>query len=195
MPRMNARSSLRRVGALLAGLRVLGGCDDGTDSVEDDFSSATVALAEGLADHDHPTTYQEIFDDVSRSQVVVVTGEADHELIPGGRTPAPWSHAESGVVATGAQAPFTLGTLPAGYYVTFMREDQASLGGDAALDVGVGRVPTRDASDDRPWLDGANEEVRLTWKESAVEHLRVVGDEGATQATRAFEIAGSLATT
>jgi hypothetical protein len=29
-------------------------------------------LVEGLADQDHPKTYQEIFDDVSRSQVVVV---------------------------------------------------------------------------------------------------------------------------
>ena len=159
-----------------------------------EMPDATMALVEGLADLDHPKTYQEIFEDVSRSQVVVVTGEEDNVFTPGGNAPAPWSYAESGVVARGEQATFTLGTLPAGDYVIRMLEDQASPGGDADLYVGVGRVPTLDAWDYRPWLDGSNEEVRLTLQEPAEVNLLVVGYEGAMQATSAFKIAGSLAT-
>lgn len=158
------------------------------------FSSmpnASMALIEGLADDASPKTYQEIFESVDRSQIIVVTGEEDNVFTPGG-VEKPWELTEAGVVSRGEQATFALGTLPAGDYVINLLEDQAAPGGDADLYVGLGEAPTLASYDFRPWLDGSNEEVRFTLTKPTAVHLMVHGYEDAAQATAAFKLAGRV---
>ena len=50
------------------------------------FSSmpnASTALMKGLLSYDAPKTYDKIFEDVDRSEVVLVTGEEDNVFQPG----------------------------------------------------------------------------------------------------------------
>ncbi len=43
-----------------------------------------------------------------------------------------------------------------------IHEDQSTPGGDADLYLGLGKQPTLQSFDFRPWLDGSNEEVHFT---------------------------------
>jgi hypothetical protein len=44
---------------------------------------ATMALLKGLLDHAAPKTYEQIFENISSSQVVLVSGEEDNVYVPG----------------------------------------------------------------------------------------------------------------
>lgn len=158
------------------------------------FSSmpdASMALIRGLADQDHPKTYQDIFKDVDSSQVVVVTGEEDNVFTPQGVV-SKWEMNDDGVVARGESQEYTLGTLQPGKYVVAIHEDQASPGGDADLYLRFGSAPTLSAYDFRPWLDGSNEEVHFTLTAPTKVFAMVHGYDDAAQETAAFKLSGRV---
>lgn len=151
------------------------------------FSSmpnASMALIRRLANPDDPRTYQKIFSEIDRSQVVVVTGEEDNVYQPEG-TSAAWTYSEAGTVGTDETKDYALGTLPAGKYVVQLLEDQAQPGGDADLYVGIGKAPSLTTYDYRPYLSGSNEEVRFELDAPTAVNLMVHGYEAA-----AFKLAG-----
>ncbi len=158
------------------------------------FSSmpdASLALIEGLTKTDAPLTYQEIFADIDRSQVVVVTGEEDNVFTPGG-VEEPWELNEAGSVGVDQMQHFGLGTLQPGDYVLSLHEDQAAPGGDADLYVRFGAQPTKTSYDHRPWLDGSNEEVRFTLSAATPVFVMVHGYEHMSTPTAAFKLSGRL---
>lgn len=138
---------------------------------------ASMALMDGLLNYDQPETYEQIFKDIDRSEVVVVTGEEDNVYEPG-FTPGGgnWEgFEEQGAVAGGEQVRFTLGELPAGTYSISMMHDEAAPGGDADLYVSVGREPSLEDYDHRPYLWGSDETVTVRLESAAVVNLMVYG--------------------
>jgi hypothetical protein len=159
------------------------------------FSSmpdASMALIRHLAAPENPEIYQDIFKDIDRSQVVVVTGEEDNTYTPQGPVQE-WTFDAADAVATGAQKSYALGTLPAGDYVVQLLEDQALTGGDADLYVGLGKVPTLDSYDFRPYLSGSNEEARFTLTAPTAVNVMVHGYDGGDQGSASYKLAGRVA--
>jgi len=153
--------------------------------------NASMALIEGLVAVDTPLTYQDIFANIDRSQVVVVTGEEDNVFTPGG-VEEPWELNEAGTVSRDQEEHFELGTLQPGKYAIALHEDQATPGGDADLYVRFGSAPTKAAYDFRPWLDGSNEEVTFTLDQPTAVFVMVHGYESAAQETAAFKLSGRV---
>ena len=63
-----------------------------TNSMPAFFSSmptASMALINGLMNYAQPMTYQQMFQNVDTSQVIVVTGEEDNAFTPGSQPPPP----------------------------------------------------------------------------------------------------------
>jgi hypothetical protein len=153
--------------------------------------NASLAMIRGLLSRDTPKTYQEIFKDIDRSEVVVVTGEEDNVFKPGGPVQEAWTLTQKSSVARGEMVTFvTPATLPAGEYTIAIVEDAAAPGGDADLYIGLGKVPTLSTYDFRPWLDGSNEEVRFTLTAPTKVNVMVHGYEDASQATASFTLTG-----
>jgi hypothetical protein len=119
-----------------------------------------MALFRGLANHAAPKTYEQIFANVDKSQIVLVTGEHDNTFTPGGGgQPEAWAGLTgSGTVAKNATKKFSTPTLAAGTYAFEMTGTA-----DADLYVRVGSEPTTATYDCRPYKSGSNEtcEVRL----------------------------------
>jgi hypothetical protein len=203
---MNGCDTFAYVDGYLAGARAAINPDDPTGTKYMDmvtnvmpsfFSSmpnASMAMIRGLLSYDKPKTYQEIFKEIDSSEVVVVTGEEDNVFQPSGPAPEPWSQTEQGSVERGKSVAFETPELPPGEYVIALREDAANPGGDADLYVRVGKAPTVDAYDQRPWLDGSNEEVRLTLKAKSKVFMMVRGYEQADKPVSAFVLSGRAAT-
>ncbi len=158
---------------------------------------ASMAMIDGLLSYEHPRTYDEIFKKIDESEVVVVTGEEDNVYYPGyepggGST---WDGlTESGAVGKGQAAHYELGELPAGTYVFAMSENPEQPGGDADLYLAVGRAPTQDDYDQRPYLSGSNETITLQLDEPATVYLMVYGYEWADTETSAYLLDGRVAT-
>ena len=150
---------------------------------------ASLAVVSGLASPETPKTYQEIFESIDKSEVVVVTGEEDNVYTPNGPAEE-WSFTDKGTVAKGASQDFALGELPAGKYSLAMHEDQSKLGGDADLYVRLGAKPTDAAYDYRPWLDGSNEEVTFTLDAPTSVFVMVHGYDEMDAANASFTLAG-----
>ena len=131
------------------------------------FSSmpaASMALINGLMNLAQPSTYQQMFQNVDSSQVIVVTGEEDNVFKPGTQPPPPGSWAginENMTVAKSAEKKFTASQVEPGTYVF---EIEGS--GDADLYVRVGAAPTTRTYTCRPFLSGSKErcEVSLATK-------------------------------
>jgi len=158
------------------------------------FSSmpdASLALMKRLSNPEQPKTYQEIFKDIDRSQVVVVTGEEDNTYTPQGPVQE-WTFTAADSLATDAQKSYELGTLPAGKYVVQLLEDQAVPGGDADLYVGLGKVPTLSSWDFRPYLSGSNEEARFELSAPTAVHVLVHAYDGGDAGSVAYKIAGRV---
>lgn len=83
---------------------------------------------DGLMKLDTPQTYQGIFKNIDRSEVVVVTGEEDNVFTPQGVT-KPWELIDKGVVTKDQTIDYDLGELPGGKYEIAIHEDQAAPGG------------------------------------------------------------------
>ncbi len=142
--------------------------------------TATIALINGLMSYAAPRTYEQIFADVDRSQVVVVSGEQDNTFTPGGGvTPVTtWSGLrESVTLARGAERRFETPSLPAGRY-TFAITGS----GDADLYVRIGSAPSATTYDCRPYRSDANETCQIVLATSAPVHVMVQGYSASTVA-------------
>ncbi|RMH40545.1 MAG: hypothetical protein D6689_13375 [Deltaproteobacteria bacterium] len=150
------------------------------------MSQATLALVRGLLAYDAPRTYENIFRDIDRHEVVLVTGEEDNTFVPGGDGgdgDAAWTGlAASGTVTAGQEARFETPRLAAGTY----RFDLTGTG-DADLYVRIGSAPTVTEWDCRPYKYSSNESCTVELAAPAVIHVMVRGY--ATESD--FELAGS----
>jgi hypothetical protein len=135
--------------------------------------SASMALIRGLMKHEAPLTYDQIFQSVDRSQVVLVTGEEDNVFTPGNNPPPPgsWNGIdERGSVAKNEEKRFSTPSLPEGTYRFTIEGD-----GDADLYVRRGSAPTTSQFDCRPFEDGSSEECTVTLAAPAEIHVMVRG--------------------
>ncbi len=138
-------------------------------------AGASMALVRGLLKVDAPATYQTIFANIDRSQVVLVSGEEDNVFTPSGAGAILEQH---GTVAQGAQQDFQTAQLPAGVYTARLTPDPAAPGGDDDLYVRVGAAPTSTQYDCRPYIDGSEETCRVTVTAPAQIFLSVRGYSG-----------------
>jgi hypothetical protein len=139
------------------------------------FSSmpgATMAMFKGLLSHAEPKTYEQIFAGVDKSQVVLVTGEADNTFTPGaGGNPETWPGlSASGAVKKSEIKKFPTPTLAAGTYTFEMTGT-----GDADLYVRVGSEPSANRYDCRPYKNGSNEACTVTLARAAKIYVQVRG--------------------
>ena len=134
---------------------------------------ATMAIFEGLLAHDAPTTYEQIFKNVSGTQIILVSGEEDNAFVPGGGggTPEDWAGMdESSTVAKNAEVRYETPTLAAGRYLFNMTGS-----GDADLYVRVGDAPTTSLYDCRPYRYGSKESCAVEITTPAPVHVMVRG--------------------
>ena len=142
---------------------------------------ATMAIFNGLMAHDAPTTYEQIFKEISKSQVVLVSGEEDNEFVPGGGggTPEDWSGMdESTSVSRDQEIRYETPTLAAGTYVFNLTGS-----GDADLYVRVGEAPTTSLYDCRPYRYGSKESCAVEITTPAPVHVMVRGWAGSSDVT------------
>lgn len=139
---------------------------------------AALALIDGLLSYEEPRTYERIFEDVDRSQVVLVSGEQDNEYVPGmddgdGDEPptGDWEGLdERGTVARDEEVRFETPRLAAGTYVFEMRGT-----GDADLYVRIGTEPTTQVYDCRPFEPDSDEVCAVEITTPAAVHVMVRG--------------------
>lgn len=153
------------------------------------MSGASQALLDGMLQYDDPMTYEDIFANIDRSEVVVVTGEEDNTYTPQGPIQT-WELNDAGSVGKGESVSFDAGELPAGTYTIAIHESPDAPGGDADLYVAFGRDATVDDYDHRPWLDGSNELVEFTLEGPTRVSIMVQGYEYADAETSAFSLSG-----
>lgn len=150
---------------------------------------ATMAMIQGLMAYDEPLTYEQIFRDIDKAQVVLVSGEQDNAFVPGGDAPgepvAAWGGLEmGGEVARGEEKRFETPELPAGTYRFIMSGTK-----DADLYVRLGLAPTSEKYDCRPYKAGSQESCQLTLSSPAVIHGMVRGWSDVSS----FELVGEVA--
>jgi len=122
-----------------------------------EMSNATTQLVRALIDHDSPKTYEQIFEKIDQSEVILVSGEQDNKFVPGAEPGEPANDAweglsDRGSVARGEEKRFTTGVVAAGKYVFELNGDN-----DADLYVRVGNEPTLTEYDCRPYKSGSKE--------------------------------------
>ncbi len=149
------------------------------------MSGATMSLFRGFVNVAEPKTYEQLFANIDRSQVVLVSGEQDNQFTPGGGgQPMPWAGInEAGAVTRGQTKTFATPTLAAGTY------DFAMTGtGDADLYVRIGSAPTATSYDCRPYKTGSRETCQVTLAQAAPVHVMI---RGYASASSAFELVGT----
>ena len=150
------------------------------------MSGATMSLFRGIANHQDPQTYEQIFRSIDRSQVVLVSGEQDNAFVPGGGGgggTGDWAGLhESGTVRKSESLTYVTPLLAAGTYVFEMTGTY-----DADLYVRIGRAPTTTSFDCRPYKNGSNETCRVTLPADAEIHVMVRG----WAQTSDFDLVGS----
>lgn len=138
------------------------------------MSGATMSLFRGLANEADPQTYEQIFRNVDRSQVVLVSGEQDNTFVPGGGGgggTSTWGGLhESGTVRKSEAKNYQTPQLAAGTYVFEMTGTS-----DADLYVRTGRAPTTTSFDCRPYKNGSNETCTVTLPVPATIYVMVRG--------------------
>ena len=149
-----------------------------------ELSNTTMAMFRGLVAHDAPKTYEQIFVNIDRVQVVLVSGEQDNVFTPGGGgTPQPWAGlTASGSVVRNAEQRWNTPALEAGDY-----EFSITGTNDADLYVRVGSAPTTTAYDCRPYKNGSAESCRVSLAQPAEIHVMV---RGWSSAASAFTLVG-----
>ena len=139
------------------------------------LSNGTMALVRGLMAHAEPKTYEQMFANVARDQIVLVSGEQDNVFTPGGGgEPEPWDGlSESATVSRDVELAWETPTVAAGSY------DFTITGtGDADLYVRVGSAPSITDFDCRPYKTGSNETCRVTLAQPAKIFVMVRGYAG-----------------
>jgi hypothetical protein len=136
------------------------------------LSNTSMAMLRGLIAFDQPKTYEQIFLNVDRSQVVLVTGEQDNVFTPGGGgNPQTWPGLnDSGTLARNIEKRYSTPTVDAGTY-----EFSITGTNDSDLYVRVGSAPTTTAYDCRPYKNGSAETCSVTLAQPAVIHVMVRG--------------------
>ena len=149
-----------------------------------ELSNTSMAMLRGLIAHDQPKTFEQIFQSVDRSQVVLVTGEQDNAFTPGGGgLPTTWPGlTDSGSVARNIEKRYSTPTVAAGTY-------QFSITGtnDSDLYVRVGSAPTTTAYDCRPYKNGSSETCSVTLAQPSTIHVMV---RGYSTAASSFTVVG-----
>jgi len=150
------------------------------------MSGATMSMFRGLMGYTAPKTYEQIFKNISSSQIVLVTGEHDNTFTPGGGgTPSTWPGlTASGTLAKNAEQRWNTPTLAAGRY-SF--EITGNSGQDADLYVRIGSAPTLTAYDCRPYKTGSNEICEVSLPSAAPVHVMV---RGYSSTASAFNLVG-----
>ncbi len=159
-----------------------------TNAMPSFFSSmadASMAMFRGLAAHDDPKTFEQMFRNIDSAEVVLVSGEQDNTYTPGGGgTPAAWAGIN---VSAGAKKGETLKyptpILAAGKYQFAMTGSS----GDADLYVKIGREPTATSFDCRPYKTGSNETCEVTLAQPAAIFVQV---RGYATGTSAYKLVG-----
>jgi hypothetical protein len=139
------------------------------------MSGATMSLFRGLANHQDPQTYEQIFRSISSSQVVLVSGEQDNTYIPGGGGggggDGSWAGMhEAGTIRKSESENFQTPTLAAGTY-----KFELTGTNDADLYVRIGRAPTTTSFDCRPYKNGSNETCTVTLPAASSIYVMVRG--------------------
>jgi hypothetical protein len=147
------------------------------------MAGASLAMFRGLLAFDNPQTYEQIFQKVDSSQLVMVTGEQDNTFTPGGGgQPQAWSGLKDhGSLARSETKTWTTPTLDAGDY-----EFDLSGSGDADLYVKIGGDATTTKYDCRPYLTGSNEVCKVTLAQPSTIGVMVNG----YAQSSTFQIAG-----
>lgn len=148
------------------------------------MAGATMSMFRGLLNFNEPKTYEQIFANIDRSQVVLVSGEQDNAFTPGGGgQPTPWAGmTESGSLARGATKAYATPTLAAGSYRFAITGTN-----DADLYVRIGSAPTLSSYDCRPYKTGSRETCTVNLAQPAPIHVMV---RGYSSATSTFELTG-----
>lgn len=148
------------------------------------MAGATMSIFRGLVSYNDPKTYEQMFSNIDRSQVVMVTGEEDNVFTPGGGgQPMSWTGlSENGTVARNATKAFQTPVLEAGDYQFAMTGTN-----DADLYVRIGTAPTTTSYDCRPYKTGSNETCEVHLSQPAPIHVMV---RGYSSATAKFELRG-----
>ncbi|MCC6645014.1 MAG: hypothetical protein IT374_05505 [Polyangiaceae bacterium] len=137
--------------------------------------SASMALLRGLT-ASTPRTYEAMFRDIDRAQVVVVDGEEDNTFTPGAEAPPPVVE-ESGTVTYKEQRAYETSTLPAGTYAFEMTPEPSTPGGDADLRVRVGAKPDATQTYKCPsYRYNSNERCVVTLASPAKVYFTATGD-------------------
>ena len=138
-------------------------------------AAATLSIVRGLMNVDAPLTYEKIFMQIDRAQVVLVSGEHDNEFVPGGGVggegEASWAGmSQAGTVVRDQETRFTTPVLARGKYL-FELEGTS----DADLYVRVGEAPTVSLFDCRPYKGGSSEMCEVDLSTAAAVHVMVRG--------------------
>ena len=143
--------------------------------------SATMAMVKGFLGYEQPKTYDQIFENIDRSEVVLVTGEEDNAFTPGmkigggGENPPPppppafEAKEESGTVAKNEEKAFAY-DVPAG---TFFIDLSGTA--DADLYVKKDGLATSRAYDCRPYKAGSAETCSVTFTQPGKLNVMVRG--------------------
>lgn len=155
-----------------AGTKYVDVVNNGMPAFFSSMPGATMAMYRGLMSYAEPKTYEQIFANVDRSQVVLVTGEQDNVFTPGGGgSPEAWTGLQAaGTVKKSEIKKFPTPTLAAGTY-TFEMTGTA----DADLYVRIGKEPTASTYDCRPYKNGSNESCEVTLASPAKIYVQVRG--------------------
>jgi len=148
------------------------------------MADASMAMYRGLAAHDDPKTFEQIFRNIDSAEVVLVSGEQDNTYTPGGGgTPEAWAGLnQTGGVAKAETKKFPTPVLAAGKYQFAMTGS-----GDADLYVKIGREPTASSFDCRPYKTGSNETCEVTLAQPAAIFVQV---RGYAAGTSSFKLVG-----
>ena len=143
--------------------------------------SASTALMKGLLSYAQPKTYDQIFENIDRSEIVLVTGEEDNVFQPGmpigtpggggGVVPGPafTPFEETGSVARAAEKAYAY-DVPAGTYTITLSGD-----GDADLYVKKNAPAAERTYDCRPYQSGSAEKCTITFSEAGKLNIMVRG--------------------
>lgn len=150
-----------------------------------EMSNGTTQLLRALMDYDSPKTYEQIFEKIDESEVVLVSGEHDNAFVPGGQ---PGDNGEvnwtgltaGGPVARDEEKRFETPVLAPGTYTFAMTGDN-----DADLYVRVGNEPTLTEYDCRPYKYGSDETCVVELSAPTTIQVMVHGWEAST-----FELSG-----
>ena len=139
------------------------------------MSASTMALMRGLMQTDDPMTYEQIFKNISSTQVILVSGEHDNVFVPGfgedRDEPTEWGGLSAdGEVTRDEEVRFETPVLAPGSYVFEMDGTR-----DADLYVKVGSAPSTKSFDCRPFRAGSRETCLVEINSPTTLHVMVRG--------------------